>query len=98
MVREDAIAKLQTFEPRLRALGATALFLFGSTARGEATPNSDLDLFLEYDPTSRFSLVDLVEAKHMVEDGLGISVDMTTRGGLHPLIKTNIEDEAIRVF
>jgi predicted nucleotidyltransferase len=98
MVREDAIAKLQTFEPRLRALGATALFLFGSTARGEATAASDLDLFLEYDPASRFSILDLVAAKNMVEDELGIAVDVTTRGGLHPLIKTTIEDEAIRVF
>jgi predicted nucleotidyltransferase len=98
MVRDDAIAKLQMFEPRLRALGATALFLFGSTARGEATAESDLDLFLEYDPASRFSLLDIVEAKHMVEDELGVSVDMTTRGGLHPLIKTAIEAEAIRVF
>lgn len=98
MVREDAIAKLQTFEPRLRALGATALFLFGSTARGEATADSDLDLFLEYDPLSRFSLLDIIEAKHMVEDELGVSVDVTTRGGLHPLIKTAIEAEAIRVF
>ncbi|WP_158811934.1 nucleotidyltransferase family protein [Beijerinckia sp. L45] len=98
MVREDAIVKLQVFEPRLRALGATALFLFGSTARGEAAAASDLDLFLEYDPASRFDLLDLIKAKHMVEDELGVSVDMTTRGGLHPLIKATIEDEAIQVF
>ncbi len=98
MVREDAIAKLQTFEPRLRALGATALFLFGSTARGQATAKSDLDLFLDLEPGSCFTLLDLVAAKHMVEDDLGVTVDMTTRCGLHPLIKTSVEDEAIRVF
>jgi predicted nucleotidyltransferase len=98
MVREDAIAKLQTFEPRLRALGATALFLFGSTARDEATAKSDLDLFLEYDPASRFSLLDLVEAKLMVEDELGIAVDVATRDGLHPLMKVEIESEAIKIF
>lgn len=98
MVREEAIAKLQIFEPRLRALGATALFLFGSTARGEATVASDLDLFLEYDPAGRFSLLDLVAAKRMVEEDLGVAVDVATRNGLHPLMKDEIESQAIRIF
>ena len=98
MRRDEAIEKLKAFEPRLRALGATSLFLFGSTARDEANAKSDIDLFLDYDPAARFSIFELVHAKHMVEDGLEMSVDLGTRDGLHPRLRARIEDEAIRIF
>ena len=98
MRRDEAIEKLKAFEPRLRALGATSLFLFGSTARDEAKPDSDLDLFLEYDAAAKFSIFELVEAKHMFEDELARSVDVATRNGLHPLMRDEIEREAIRIF
>ena len=98
MLRDEAIAKLKVFEPRLRALGATGLYLFGSTARNEATSSSDLDLFVEVDPTRRFSLLDLVEARRMVENDLGLPVEVATRDGLHPIMRDQIERQAIKVF
>ena len=73
-------------------MGATSLYLFGSTARDEAAANSDLDLFLEYDP------VDLVGIKLFLEETLGIEADVTTRDGLHPMLKDKIERSAVRVF
>lgn len=45
MNRDDAIAKLKGAESAIRAMGATALYLFGSTARNEAKPTSDVDIF-----------------------------------------------------
>lgn len=98
MRRTEAVEKLKPFEARFRALGATSLFLFGSTARDRAGLASDLDLFVEYDPTSRFNLMDLVAAKYMVEDELGMSADLATRDGLHPRYRDEIEREAIRIF
>jgi predicted nucleotidyltransferase len=98
MRRAEAIAKLQEFEPRLRALGAAGLYLFGSTARGEATARSDVDLFMDLEPASLFSAFDLVEVKLLIEDELGVSVDLSTRKGLHPLIRAAIESEAVKVF
>ena len=79
-------------------MGATSLYLFGSTARNEAAADSDLDLFLEYDPASRFSLVDLVGIKLFLEETLGIEADVRTRDGLHPMLKDKIERSAVRVF
>ena len=98
MNRTEALKKLRPFADALKARGATSLYLFGSTARNEAESKSDLDLFLDYDPKSKFNLLDLVAAKRLLQRGLGAKFDLTTRNGLHPLIRKKIEDEAVRVF
>jgi predicted nucleotidyltransferase len=98
MKRSEALRKLKNHADALKALGATSLYLFGSTARNKANTGSDIDLFLDYDPRGRFSALDLVAAKRLLEKGLGIEVDLTTRNGLHPMIRKKIEAEATRVF
>jgi hypothetical protein len=98
MKRTEAIRRLRPFEDALKARGATSLYLFGSTVRNEAGSKSDLDLFLDYDPKGKFSALDLVAAKRLLQRGLGVKVDLTTRAGLHPLIRKKIEAEAARVF
>jgi uncharacterized protein len=98
MNRTEAIKKLRTFATALKERGATSLYLFGSTARNQATSKSDLDLFLDYDPRSKFNAFDLVAAKRLLQQGMGVEVDLTTRNGLHPLIRNKIESEATRIF
>ena len=46
MNRDDAIARIKSAEPAIRALGAQAVYLFGSTARNEASKTSDVDIFI----------------------------------------------------
>jgi predicted nucleotidyltransferase len=82
----------------MRAFGVTGVYLFGSTARDEALPDSDLDIFVEYDSSRAFSLLDLLRVKHLVEDAGAPNVDITTRKGLHPVLREAIEHEAIRIF
>jgi predicted nucleotidyltransferase len=96
--RQDAIAALRGQAEAVKALGATALYLFGSTARDEASARSDLDLFIDYDRNSQFSLVDLVGIKQFLERRLGVPVDLTTRDSLDPLLRNRIEASAERVF
>jgi predicted nucleotidyltransferase len=98
MDRTEALKRLRAFTGALKERGATSLYLFGSTARNEASPKSDLDLFLDYDPRGNFNAFDLVAAKRMLQEGLGVDVDLTTRNGLHPLIRKKVEAEATRVF
>ena len=57
--RERVIALLRAHAEDIRRRGVTRLALFGSTARGEAGPSSDVDLLIEVDPHARFTLVDL---------------------------------------
>jgi hypothetical protein len=98
MKRNEAISALETCADAIKARGATALFLFGSSVRDAARPDSDLDLFVDYDPEEKFSLVDLVDIKLYLEDRLGIPVDVTTRDSLHPMLREGIETSAVRVF
>jgi uncharacterized protein len=73
-------------------------FLFGSTARNENKANIDLDLFVDYDPNGKFNALDLVDIKFLLEDRLGLEVDVTTRDSLHPMLRDSIEKSAVRVF
>ncbi|HEY1721762.1 MAG TPA: nucleotidyltransferase domain-containing protein [Magnetospirillaceae bacterium] len=98
MNRADAITGLQGQAEAIKALGATALYLFGSTAQGSATTSSDLDLFVDYDGARRFSLIELVGIKQLLEERLGVPVDVTTRDSLDPLLRARIESSAVRVF
>jgi uncharacterized protein len=98
MRRTEAIRRLRREVDAIKALGATSLYLFGSVARDHADAGSDLDLFLDYDPAKKFSLVDLVETKLFLEDKLAVEVDVTTRDSLHPMLRDDIEQSATRVF
>lgn len=98
MIRSEALAHLQAHEDAVRGMGATSLYLYGSTACDEATATSDLDVFIEYDPASRFNAFDLVGIKQYLEASLGSPVDLTTRDGLHPHLREQIESTAVRVF
>ncbi len=72
--------------------------LYGSTVREEAHPASDLDLFIDYDPDSRFHAFDLIGIKQLLEEKLHVPVDLTTRDGLPPRLRNRIEQSAIRIF
>jgi uncharacterized protein len=98
MNRNEAIATLKRHADAVKARGATSLYLFGSAARDEARRDSDLDLFIDYDPNQKFSLVDLVGIKLFLQDVLGVEVDVTTRDSLHPMLREDIERSAVRVF
>ena len=98
MNRTDVISVLRSREDAIRQRGAVSMYLFGSTGRGEASPASDVDLFIDYDPTRRFSLFDLAGLKAFLEAELRAHVDLTTRDSLHPGLRADIEGEAIRIF
>jgi predicted nucleotidyltransferase len=83
---------------RLRSAELRRFYLFGSTACNQASSTSDLDLFLDCDSRGKFNAFDLVAAKRLLQQGMGVEVDLTTWNGLHPLIRKKIESEATRVF
>ena len=97
MSRTETIAFLARHADAIRAMGASSLYLFGSVLRNAEAAN-DVDLFIDYDPASRFNAFDLVGIKNYIEDHLNVPVDLTTRDGLHPMLRREIEQSAVRVF
>jgi predicted nucleotidyltransferase len=98
MTKRDAIQQLNRRADAIKAMGATALYLFGSVAQDDASAASDLDLFIDYDRNGRFNAFDLVGIKQFLEQELGVEVDVTTRDSLHPALRADIEQSAVRVF
>jgi predicted nucleotidyltransferase len=97
MERREALARLRRNEQTLRRAGIGRLYLFGSTARDDAGPESDVDLFFETDEP-HFSLIELVRAQEVVRDVLGAQADLMTRDSLHPALRDRIERSAERVY
>ncbi|MCX7380008.1 MAG: nucleotidyltransferase domain-containing protein [Alphaproteobacteria bacterium] len=75
MHRAEAIAVLQSHRIELQRLGVEHLYLFGSTARDEATPASDVDLFFDH-PEGSLSLFGLMDIKETTASILGCKADI----------------------
>ncbi len=97
MDRADVIAQLRAHEAELRHLGVRHLYLFGSTARGEARDDSDIDLFFDHQrgKLSLFGLMDIKEAAARI---LGRKTDIISRGSLHRMLRDTIENSSVQVF
>jgi predicted nucleotidyltransferase len=93
--RDEIIAALKANEAELRARGVSGLYLFGSTARGDDRPGSDVDLFFDHPPGFGLEIIGIIER---LRDILPGEVDVTTRRSLHPLLRPGIEASAVRVF
>ena len=97
MKREETIGLLKAHEAELKRLGVEHLYLFGSTARGEATESSDVDLFFDYEK-GKFGLFELMDVKEYAASILGRPTDIMTRDSLHKVIRRRVEATAVRVF
>jgi len=98
MNRDEIIAKLRETAPALRAERVTSLAIFGSRSRGDARQDSDLDVLVEVDPDANFSLLDLVDVQHIIQDALGIETQATLKDDLTHRIAERIADDLIKVF
>lgn len=97
MKRAEAISRLQQHEADLKRLGVEHLYLFGSTARGEAKEDSDVDLFFDYEK-GKLGVYELMDVKAYAANILGRKTDIMTRDSLHKTLRRQIEETAVRVF
>jgi hypothetical protein len=100
MRRDDVIARLKETEPALRAFGVAALYLFGSHARDEADSESDVDVFVDPASDQDFDFLSFMDAYEALQNAFSHQVEIgySTRTGLSPYVRKDVEREAVRIF
>jgi predicted nucleotidyltransferase len=96
--RERVLRVLRRHEAELRALGVNHLSLLGSMARGEARPESDVDVLLDVPPGRKFSLFDLGEVRVTLCEPLGRDADAVIHEDLRPEFRDRIARDLVDVF
>ena len=81
-----------------RRYGVRQLSVFGSAARGEARPNSDIDLLVEFLPEAEPGLLDHAGLMLDLSELLGRKVDLVSKNGLKPLIRDSVIQDSRRLY
>jgi uncharacterized protein len=98
MNRQEILDRLRENERALRDRGVIHAALFGSRARGDDRPDSDIDIMVEIEPQANIGLFEYVSIKHYLEDLFPTRVDVTNRTYLKPLVRPHAERDAIYAF
>ena len=98
MDKQDILAKLRENRAALEARGVRHAALFGSRARGEAGPDSDIDIMVEIAPDAGVDLFEYVGIVQYIEEMFPVRVNVANRRGLKPIVRPNVEREAIYAF
>jgi predicted nucleotidyltransferase len=98
MNRQDILERLRKNELPLRAQGVAHAALFGSVARGDQRPDSDIDIMVEIAPEARIGLFQYVGIVHYLEDLFPMRVDVANREGLKPFVRPSAERDAVYAF
>jgi uncharacterized protein len=89
-------ANLQQITPFLQQnYHVTQMGIFGSYVRGEQTPDSDLDILIEFQPDARFGLVTFCQLQDYLSDTLHLNVDLVMKAGLKPHLGDRILQEVV---
>lgn len=98
MNTQDILAQLKENEAALRARGVIHAALFGSWARGDNRPGSDIDIMVEFDPNAHIGIFDYVGLKDYIAEVLDSRVDVVSRDGLKPYVRPAATADAIYAF
>ena len=98
MNRDSIVARLQEHAPEIREAGVAHLSLFGSAARNEMRPDSDIDLMVDFDATARVTLLTLGRLQYDLSKLLGVTVDISSEKWMHAPVRTRALNEAWLVF
>ena len=98
MRRDDVLAKLKEAEAELKARGVAHAALFGSVARGEERPESDIDIMVEIDPAAVVGVYEYVSLVRSITEMFPARVDVSNRAALKYYVRPSAERDAIYAF
>jgi uncharacterized protein len=95
---DEIIQRIRQQEPELRRRGIEHLAIFGSMARGDNRPGSDVDIAVDIEGGRPFSLIKLEDTRLLLEDTIGQPVDLGEAGHFRPQVREAFERERVPVF
>jgi predicted nucleotidyltransferase len=98
MNQEQVISTLRTHEKELRQRGVLHAAVFGSVARNEARPSSDIDILVDIDPDAPVGVFEYVGITQYLADLFPARVDVANRKSLKALVRPNAERDAVYAF
>jgi predicted nucleotidyltransferase len=98
MNRQEILAKLRENEPALRARGVSHAALFGSRARGDNRPDSDIDIMVEFDPAAHVTVFNYAGLKDYIAGLFDGPVDVVNRDGLKSYIRPVAMADTVYAF
>ena len=98
MERQEILAKLKEHEADLRAQGVAHAALFGSRARGDNRPDSDIDIMVELAADAHVGLWGYVGIIQAIEDMFPVRVDVSNHDAQRPHVRPSAERDAIYAF
>ncbi len=96
--REELVAALRALRQVFEREGVTSMALFGSRARRDNRPDSDVDLAIEVEKNRKFSLLDLIGVEHLIEDHIGIPANIQMRRSLRPDFINELDRDGVSIF
>lgn len=96
MKRNEVLAIIAVHQKQLQEMGVKSLNLFGSVARDEARPDSDVDFLVEFNRPG--GLFQLLQVQCYLEDILGVSVDLGTEDALREHLREPVLKDIICAF
>ena len=98
MDKDTVIAVLRSHQPELQRLGVRHAALFGSLARGEAGPNSDIDIAIELDRSRQPTVYDYVGMQQFISGLFEGTVDVVDREALKPRVRERVLADLVHAF
>jgi predicted nucleotidyltransferase len=98
MDRQAVLERLNRNQASLQALGLKHMSLFGSTARGEASSLSDVDVAVTLDENAKIDLFRFATISEQVSDLLDARVDMVVEPARSPRMQAEIDRDRLRVY
>ena len=97
-VLDDVLETLRNHERELRLLGVSHAAVFGSVARGEARPDSDVDVLVELDEGRPMGIFEYARIRIYIASLLAGAADVVNRRTLKPLLRDGILRDAVNAF
>ncbi len=97
--RDEVVRRLKQTEPKLKSIGVEGLYHFGSFARDEAKPDSDIDVFVKPASENDFGFDAFMEAyKCLQETFPGKEIGYGTHTSIGEIIRPPVNADATRIF